>query len=73
MIETEGFYDQGMCYPEEHLIRVRKELPKQAKETTFYHELVHAILFTMGETNHDEKYVDTFGAFLHQFNESKVK
>jgi hypothetical protein len=73
VIETEGFYDQGMCYPEEHLIRVRKELPKQAKETTFYHELVHAILFTMGETNHDEKYVDTFGAFLHQFNESKVK
>ena len=72
VIETEAFYDQGMCYPEEHTIRIRKELPKQAKETTFYHELVHAILFTMGETNHDEKYVDTFGAFLHQYNESKM-
>ena len=26
VVETEGFYDQGMCYPEEHTIRIRKEL-----------------------------------------------
>lgn len=61
-----------MTYAEEHLIRVRKELSIQAKQLTFYHELVHAILFSMGETNHDEKYVDAFGAYLHQFEKTKV-
>jgi hypothetical protein len=38
----------------------------QAAEATFFHELVHAIKFTMGETNHDEREVEAFGNLLHQ-------
>lgn len=71
VVETEGFYDQGMCYPEECMIRIRKELNPQAKETTLYHELVHAILFSMGKSNHDEEFVDTFGGFLHQYMKTR--
>lgn len=43
----------------------------QAKEQTFYHELVHAVLFTMGKANHDEEFVDAFGSYLHQFMKTK--
>ena len=60
-----------MCYPEECMIRIRKELNQQAKETTLYHELVHAILFSMGKSNHDEEFVDTFGGFLHQYMKTR--
>jgi hypothetical protein len=26
------------------------------------------VLFTMGKTNHDEEFVDTFGGLLHQYS-----
>lgn len=45
---------------------------EQLAQQTFFHELVHAILFTMGKPVHDEEFVDTFGAFLHQYDKSKV-
>jgi len=37
-----------------------------SKKNTFYHELVHCILVTMGEgeLNKDEKFVSTFSSFL---------
>lgn len=37
-------------------------------EQTFFHELVHAILISMGETelNANEKFVDMFAGLLHQ-------
>jgi len=60
--------EMGLCDPETYTIKLRSSLPEQAQEVTFYHELVHAILFTMGKTNHDEEFVDTFGGLLHQFS-----
>lgn len=45
---------------------------EQMTQQTFFHELVHAILFTMGKTNHDEEFTDAFGAFLHQYERTKA-
>jgi hypothetical protein len=39
----------------------------EMKEQTFCHELVHAIKYMMGEDDHDEKVVDIFATFLHQY------
>lgn len=61
----------GHCHSEGRVIQIRKGLSKQDEEQTFYHELVHAILFTMGKINHDEEFTDLFGAFLHQFEKTK--
>lgn len=42
-------------------------------EQSFYHELVHAILHSLGEKdlNSNEKFVDMFGTMLHQFMKTK--
>lgn len=39
---------------------------ESSKTNTFFHELVHSILGTMGaeDLNHDEKFVCTFSGFL---------
>lgn len=63
--------EMGKCDPEKQTIFIRMDMNKQTTEQTFYHELVHAILFTMGKLNHDEEFVDTFGAFLHQYQITK--
>jgi hypothetical protein len=47
-------------------IVLKENMTQQAIEATFFHELVHAIKFTMGETNHDEREVEAFGNLLHQ-------
>lgn len=44
----------------------------QMTQQTFFHELVHAILFAMGKTAHDEEFTDIFGAFLHQYDKTKT-
>lgn len=63
--------EMGYCDSESHIIKIRSNLSEQARMATFYHELVHAILFTMGQTNHNEEFVDTFGGFMHQFMNTK--
>lgn len=63
--------EMGKCDPERQTIHLRMDMNKQTTEQTFYHELVHAIMFTMGKLNHDEEFVDTFGAFLHQYQITK--
>jgi len=45
---------------------------EQMTQQTFYHELVHAIMFAMGKTNHDEEYTDAFGSLLHQYERTKA-
>jgi len=61
--------EMGHCSRDEAIIRLNNKLAGQIEESTFYHELVHAVLFSMGKTGdkHDEEFVDLFGAFLHQF------
>lgn len=45
-----------------------------SKRNTFYHELVHSILSTMGkkELNADEEFVSTFSSFLSEALENAV-
>jgi len=59
----------GATYPAEGKVRLLKSLPKQIKEQTFCHELVHCILYSMGkpQDQHDEVFVDGFATFLHQY------
>jgi hypothetical protein len=56
----------GTCNPLTYEIIIKDNMTPQAAEATFFHELVHAIKFTMGETNHDEREVEAFGNLLHQ-------
>lgn len=48
-------------------IVISNRVEKQAQALAFYHELTHAILYTMGHELYDnEEFVNTFSAFLHQ-------
>ena len=58
--------EMGTCNPMTYEIIIKENMTPQAIEATFFHELVHAIKFTMGETGHDEKEVEGFGNLLHQ-------
>jgi hypothetical protein len=68
---VEEMTDLGRCDPATFTIYIKKGLNPSYAEQTFYHELTHAIMFTMGRNEHDEVFVDCFGVFLHQFNRSK--
>lgn len=47
------------------LINISDKQSEDSKTNTFYHELTHAILKTMGsELNEDEKFVCCFSSFL---------
>lgn len=64
----------GATYNGKALVEILSDLPKQVKEQTFCHELVHSIMFAMGKPHdqHDEVFVDGFATFLHQyFNTAK--
>jgi len=65
-IDNEG--SLGICDYNTATIRIRRNLKKDIKESTFYHELMHAILDTLNydSLSSDEKFVDTMGQSLHQ-------
>lgn len=67
--ETDAISDMGHCDSESATIRLRRSLPEQVKAATFCHELQHAIRYTLGLDDHDEKEVDAQGNLLHQFLE----
>ena len=62
----------GCCILAQDCIEIANKFGKdfeqgeQSKINTFYHELTHAILRTMGETelNENEKFVCSFSSFL---------
>ena len=61
----------GVTYLQDNVIQVLKDLKPPQKKQTFCHELVHAILFSMGkELPHDEQFVDAFAHYLHQYLET---
>ena len=69
----------GMTYPNEAVVRLAdfhkgKSIPKDLVEQTLYHEVVHAILGTMGynELFEDEEFVQGFSLLLHQFETTKI-
>jgi hypothetical protein len=67
--ESDAISEMGHCNSETATIRLRKGLPAQVKAATFCHELQHAIRYTLGLDEHDEKEVDAQGNLLHQFLE----
>ena len=63
----------GHCSPDYITITLAtktdgKDLSESVIGHTYYHELVHMILHTMGESElyKNEKFVDMFGGLLHQ-------
>ena len=64
--------EYGRCDPTSQVIYVREGLNEQMTQQTFFHELVHAIMFSMGHTTHDEIFTDAFGSFLHQYDKTKA-
>ena len=69
---VEGITEYGLCNPSTQEIIIRAGLNEQMTQQTFFHELVHAIMFTMGKLNHDEEFTDAFGALLHQYERTKA-
>jgi len=67
----EDLGDYGSCDCSTQIIRIRAGMNKVFTEQTFYHELVHAVMFSMGHTQHDEVFVEAFGALLHQYERTK--
>jgi hypothetical protein len=65
----------GDCCKEKAQIRLF--LDERASEDltthTFFHELVHALLYatTKPELSSDEEFVDSLGAVLHQYEQTK--
>lgn len=70
VVQVPNLVELGRCILDDRVVQIRKNLPKQIKEQAFWHEAVHAILFTMGKTTHDEEFVDGMAALLHQLIET---
>jgi len=60
----------GKCDVNNQTISIREGMNEQTTKQTFYHELVHAIMFSMGHTQHDEIFTDAFGGMLLQFEKT---
>lgn len=64
----------GECCYQNNLIKLHVgDIPRTHLEQNFCHELVHYILYMMGEdeVNNSEKFVDGFAHYLHQFMNSQ--
>jgi len=55
---SDDLTELGKCDCHNQTITIRNGMSEQTTLQTFYHELVHAILFTMGHMNHDKPYID---------------
>jgi hypothetical protein len=62
--------EYGKCDVNTQTIYIRDGMNEQTTKQTFYHELVHAIMFSMGHTQHDEIFTDAFGGMLLQFEKT---
>ena len=64
--------EYGKCDCTTQIIYLRSGMNKNYTEQTFFHELVHAIMFSMGQTDHNEIFVDAFGSLMHQYERTKL-
>lgn len=64
----------GQTHYDEGFIIIDPSLKADTLGITYYHELVHAILMTMGqaELNKDEAFVDNFASLLWQAHKTAV-
>lgn len=58
----------GQCDANTATILLRRNLKKDIKEATYYHELMHSMLDTLGysDLSADEQFVERMGQALHQ-------
>lgn len=68
----------GTCHFGESKILIADEYQGKKRgsssmDQTLYHEVIHAILFTMGKTElmYDEEFVQQLSTFIHQFEKTK--
>lgn len=55
----------GECFLSQGYVSIRNSQTETSKHNTFYHELTHSILGTMGhDLNDDEGFVNCFAGFL---------
>ena len=69
---AEAGHMMGDCNRSKALIRVQIDNNDNA-EHTFYHELAHALLYatTKPKLSDNEEFVDSLGAAIHQFIQTK--
>ena len=64
----------GLCeFPKSLISIYEKGIDENLTQQTLYHEVVHAILESMGETelSANDKFVQNFSLLLHQFETTK--
>jgi hypothetical protein len=64
----------GLCeFPKSLISIYNKEIDGNLVEQTIYHEVVHAILESIGENelSANDKFVQNFALLLHQFEKTK--
>lgn len=59
--------DLGLTHRDLLKITIRDNLLVPVAQSTFWHELLHAIEYMRGRQDHDEVMIDSFALFLHQF------
>lgn len=67
VVFNEHLQDLGQCDNDSNTISIRQGMSRQQTEQAFCHELVHAIYYTMGLDDHDEKMVEGFAQLLYQY------
>ena len=69
--ETNTTY--GLCDSHEATIFIKAGMSNDATQHTFYHELSHAICFTLGwkALNKNEEKIDALGGVFYQFLKKK--
>lgn len=72
VVKRTSMADLGSTNPDESVILINDKLEGQSYDVTLMHEVVHAILFTMGERNHDERFVEGFAQLLYQYEQQKI-
>lgn len=65
-------HDLGRTDPDNCMIFINTKQSEQGQLLSLAHEVVHAILFTMGEREHDERFVEGFAQLLYQYEQQKV-
>jgi hypothetical protein len=58
----------GEFNPETNIIKIKKGLQQDQKESVYYHELIHCLTHVLGYATlyTDEVFTDTMGKALHQ-------
>lgn len=68
VVKVDSDDNWGEYDPNKNVIKLKKSLNEDQKQSAFYHELIHCLTLTLGYSNlyHDEVFTDTMGKGLHQ-------